>query len=106
MIDLLASALTLQSKNHIWRPFKEADVLFPAHAAFAVLQTNELLLHLSAASGQTLLLLPIGAPLVLLLLCEILLKLAFRFIRHGEFDSSLGNQRLNRFVHQIHNCDF
>lgn len=31
------------------RPFKKANVFFPAHPAFAMLQADELLFHLSSA---------------------------------------------------------
>ena len=54
LLDLFTYGLTLQGKNHIWRPFKETNVFFPAHAASTVLQANELLFHLSATAGTDL----------------------------------------------------
>ena len=39
---------------HIIGAFKEANILLPAHAASAMLQADELLLHLSSAVGTNL----------------------------------------------------
>lgn len=38
-----------QSKHHVAGALKKSDVLFPAYAAFTVLQADELLLHFPAA---------------------------------------------------------
>lgn len=38
-----------QSKHHVAGALKKSDVLFPAHAAFTVLQADELLFHFPAA---------------------------------------------------------
>ena len=38
-----------QSKYHVAGALKKSDVLFPAYAAFTVLQADELLLHFPAA---------------------------------------------------------
>ena len=46
---LLANGAPLQGENHIRRSFKKANVFFPAHAAFAMLQADKLLLHFPAA---------------------------------------------------------
>lgn len=46
---LSSNGSSFQSKDHIRGAFEKAFVLFPAHAAFAMLQAYELLLHLSAA---------------------------------------------------------
>ena len=46
---LFALRPPFQSKHHVAGALKKSDVLFPAHAAFAMLQAYELLLHLSAA---------------------------------------------------------
>ena len=54
LLDLFAYGLTLQGKNHIRFPLEETNVLFPTRTAFAVLQANELLFHLSAAVGTDL----------------------------------------------------
>ena len=43
-----------QTENHITGTFKKADIAFPAHAALAVLQADELLLHLTSAAGTEL----------------------------------------------------
>lgn len=50
LLDLFAYELTLQGINHIRFPLEETNVLFPTRTAFAVLQANELLFHLSAAA--------------------------------------------------------
>ena len=39
----------LQRKHHIRRSFKIAGLTAPTHAAFAVLQSDKLLLHFSSA---------------------------------------------------------
>lgn len=54
LLDLFAYGLTLQGINHIRFPLEETNVLFPTCTAFAVLQANELLFHLSAAVGTDL----------------------------------------------------
>ena len=54
LLDLFAYELTLQGINHIRFPLEETNVLFPTRTAFAVLQANELLFHLSAAVGTDL----------------------------------------------------
>ena len=54
LLDLFAYGLTLQGINHIRFPLEETNVLFPTRTAFAVLQANELLFHLSAAVGTDL----------------------------------------------------
>jgi len=54
LLDLFAYELTLQGINHIRFPLAETNVLYSARTAFAVLQANELLFHLSAAVGTDL----------------------------------------------------
>ena len=54
LLDLFAYGLTLQGRNHIRFTLEETNALFPARTAFAVLQANELLFHLSAAVGTDL----------------------------------------------------
>lgn len=54
LLDLFAYERTLQGINHIRFPLEETNVLFPTRTAFAVLQANELLFHLSAAVGTDL----------------------------------------------------
>lgn len=49
LFHLSSNGSPLQSKDHIRCALKKALVLFPAYAAFAMLQANELLLHFSAA---------------------------------------------------------
>ena len=41
----------LEAEYHIWGALKKSPVFVPAHAASAVLQSDELLFHFSAASG-------------------------------------------------------
>ena len=41
--------LPLQRKDRVWISFKIPHILFPAYAAFAMLQADELLFHLSSA---------------------------------------------------------
>ena len=41
----------LEAEYHIWGALKKSPVFDPAHAASAVLQSDELLFHFSAASG-------------------------------------------------------
>lgn len=45
----LSWAIVEKTKDHIRCSFKESNALFPAHAAPAMLQTNELLFHFSPA---------------------------------------------------------
>ena len=47
---LFARRIVPESEHHIRRPFKEANISFPAHPALTMLQTNELLFHLSSAA--------------------------------------------------------
>ena len=49
LFDLFPDLPSLQRKDHIRGSFKESDILFPAHPAVAVLQTNDLLFHLPPA---------------------------------------------------------
>ena len=46
---LFAHRPPFQSKHHVAGALKKSDVLFPAHAAFTVLQADELLFHFPAA---------------------------------------------------------
>jgi hypothetical protein len=46
---LFTRRIVPESEHHIWRPFKKANIFFPAHPAFAMLQADELLFHLSSA---------------------------------------------------------
>ena len=46
---LAANRFAFKHKDHIWSAFKESYITPPACAAFAVEQTNELLLHFSSA---------------------------------------------------------
>ena len=50
----LPDFLSLECEHHIRGPFKVTDISFPAHATFAVLQTNELLFHFATAGGADL----------------------------------------------------
>ena len=47
-----------QSKHHVAGALKKSDVLFPAYAAFTVLQADELLLHFPAADRAD----PVAGP--------------------------------------------
>ena len=49
LLDFFADGSAFQRENHIRRPFKIADVPFPAHPAPAMLQARKLLLHFPAA---------------------------------------------------------
>lgn len=49
LLDFFSDGSAFKCENHIGRPFKIADVPFPAHPAPAMLQTRKLLLHFSAA---------------------------------------------------------
>lgn len=49
LFHFLASLPSFQCKHHISSPFKKADIAFPTNPAFAVEQTDKLLLHLPAA---------------------------------------------------------
>ena len=49
LLDFFADGSALQRENHIGRPFKIADVPFPAHPTPAMLQARKLLLHFPAA---------------------------------------------------------
>lgn len=42
--------LPLQRKDRVWISFKIPHILFPAYAAFAMLQANKLLFHFSATA--------------------------------------------------------
>ena len=48
---VLANGNSFQCEYHIRCPLEESYILFPAHAAFAMLQTRKLLFHLPAAVG-------------------------------------------------------
>ena len=48
LLDFFADGSALQRENHIGRPFKITDVLFPAHPTPAMLQARKLLLHFPA----------------------------------------------------------
>lgn len=50
LLDLFSNSPPLQSENHIRCTFKKTYIFFPAHTAFAMLQANKLLLHVSAAA--------------------------------------------------------
>ena len=54
---LFARRIVPESEHHIRRPFKEANISFPAHPALTMLQTNELLFHLSSAARADLIVL-------------------------------------------------
>ena len=49
LLDLTSNLFPFQRKHHIRGAFKEANIAPPACAAFAVEQTNELLLHFTSA---------------------------------------------------------
>ena len=49
LLDFFSGRAPLQSEYHIGCAFKKTNIFFPAHAALAVLQTDKLLLHFSAA---------------------------------------------------------
>lgn len=49
LFDLFPDLPSFQRKDHIRGSLKESDILFPAHPAVAVLQTDELLFHLPPA---------------------------------------------------------
>ena len=51
LFDFVSDFLALQAENHIAGAFKKSGVLFPAHAAFAVLQADKLLFHFPATAG-------------------------------------------------------
>ena len=46
---IFSRCIVPESERHIRRPFKKANVFFLAHPAFAMLQADELLFHLSSA---------------------------------------------------------
>ena len=45
LLGLSIHMVTFQTENYVAGTLKKADVPFPTHAAFAMLQANELLLH-------------------------------------------------------------
>jgi len=47
-LTFLPTVRRSSAKNHIGRPFKITDVLFPAHPTPAMLQARKLLLHFPA----------------------------------------------------------
>ena len=49
LLCFVSDLFSFKGKHHIRGAFKEANVTFPAYAAFAVEQTNERLLHLVPA---------------------------------------------------------
>ena len=49
LLYLAANLFVIKYKNHIWSTFKKSYITPPACAAFAVEQTNELLLHFTSA---------------------------------------------------------
>ena len=51
LFTLFPDCLPFQYKDHIRGAFKKSLVFFPAYAAFAMLQTDKLLFHFSAAVG-------------------------------------------------------
>ena len=51
LFDFASGFPALQAENHIAGAFKKSGVLFPAHAAFAVLQADKLLFHFPATAG-------------------------------------------------------
>ena len=50
LLGLSIHMVTFQTENYVAGTLKKADVPFPTHAAFAMLQANELLLHLTPAA--------------------------------------------------------
>ena len=52
----------LEAEYHIWGALKKSPVFVPAHAASAVLQSDELLFHWRPQFGQIRLLAPIAPP--------------------------------------------
>ncbi len=51
LFDFVSSSPALQAENHIAGAFKKSGVLFPTHAASAVLQADKLLFHFAATAG-------------------------------------------------------
>ena len=49
LLDFFPDPAPLQSEHHLSRTFKETLAFFPAHAASAMLQADELLIHFPAA---------------------------------------------------------
>lgn len=49
--DFVSDFPALQAENHIAGAFKKSGILFPAHAASAVLQADKLLFHFPATAG-------------------------------------------------------
>ncbi len=58
LLDFLSDLPPFQGKYHVTGPLKKALALFPAHAAFAMLQANKLLLHFLAAVWTNLVAVP------------------------------------------------
>ena len=50
LLGLSIHMVTFQTENYVTGTLKKANVPFPTHAAFAMLQANELLLHLTPAA--------------------------------------------------------
>ena len=51
LLEIAIYMATLQTENHIAGALEKANILLPAHAAFAVLQADKLLLHFAPAAG-------------------------------------------------------